>query len=111
MEIERRYRSSGIPASAIRPAIDLLVAGGSSVIGNGWAHNLRKWRLLYESEDIVCDGVDEMRAAVAKSGDTLRFSVKYASTRGRVVSVDATDGTRIVVKVANGADDAIIGKD
>lgn len=101
MEVERRYRNAGIAASAVQPAIDLLKSGGSQLIGQGWGHRIREWKLFYESDEAVCDGVDEMRAAVGKYGDTLRFSVKYESTSGRLVSIDATDGTRLIVRVSN----------
>ncbi len=102
MEIQRIYRCTGIPVSKVRYAIDLLGGSSSSVIGVGWAHNIREWRLSYESQQLVCHGVEEMRAAVAKNGDTLRYCVSYQSNSGRIVNIDATDGTRIAVKVVNG---------
>ena len=101
MQMRRQYRSTGIPVSAVESVVDFISAGRSRQLGEAWGHNRREYRLFYESEEIVCDGLDEMKAAVVASGDTLRYMVDYKSRTGRLVRIDATDGTRIVVEVGN----------
>lgn len=104
MKIKRFYRHNGLLGSKLGIIRDYLNSANSISLGDSWAHKSWSYRLHFGPDETVeCATFDEVQAVVNTRGDTRSHVTFFESETGRMVRVDTTDLTRIVVEADNKA--------
>ena len=102
MRIKRHYRHTGIPASALRDVRQYIRSTNSASLGQEWGGKINEYRLFYDGGDAaICEGFDEVAEVLSKRGDTTRHLTNLESRTGRLLRIDASDPTRIIVDADN----------